>query len=75
MALQKGDALCTSGLAKRIHDVFVAYGFTTSADVKAFCHALAGAVIDEITTNATVLPTLLVAPTSGGPVTGTGKVE
>ena len=75
MALQKGDAACTTGLAKRIYDVFVAYGFTTSDNVKAFCHALAVAVVNEITTNATVVPTLLVAPPNGGPVTGTGQVQ
>lgn len=75
MPLQAGDLACTSGLSKRIHDVHVNAGFVTSPDVRAFCHALASAIVDEITTNATVLPTLLVAPTGGGPVTGTGTVQ
>lgn len=74
MPLQTGDLACTSGLSKRIHDVHVNAGFATSPDVRAFCHALAGAIVDEITNNATVTPTLLVAPSGGGPVTGTGKV-
>jgi hypothetical protein len=41
----------------------------------AMCDEIAGAVIDEITANAVVLPQLLVAPSGGGPVTGTGTVS
>lgn len=74
MPLQTGDLACTIGLSKRIHDVHVDAGFTTSPEVRAYCHSLAAAIVDEITTNATVEPTLLVAPTGGGPVTGTGKI-
>lgn len=40
----------------------------------AFCDAIAQAVIAEITANALVAPTLLVAPSGGGPVTGTGTI-
>lgn len=40
----------------------------------AVCNAIATAVLTEITTNAVVLPLLLVAPPGGGPVTGTGVV-
>jgi len=74
MPLQTGNLACTTGLSKRIHDVHVNAGFATSSDVRAFCHALACAIVDEITSNATVTPTLLVAPSGGGPVTGTGNV-
>lgn len=40
----------------------------------AFCDVIAQAVVAEITANAAVVPTLLVAPPGGGPVTGTGGV-
>lgn len=40
----------------------------------AMCDEIAAAVVAEIVANALVLPTLLVAPPSGGPVTGTGIV-
>ena len=36
--------------------------------------AIAGAVVDHIKSSAVVTPTLLVAPSGGGAVTGTGKV-
>lgn len=35
---------------------------------------IADAVVNHIKTSAVVVPTLLVAPTGGGPVTGTGTV-
>ena len=75
MALQKGDALCASGLSAAIHGAFTASGLETNDALKSLCYALASAIVDEITTNATVLPTLLIAPTGGGPVTGTGTVQ
>lgn len=40
----------------------------------AMCNALAAAIVAEITVNAVVVATLLVAPPGGGPVTGTGTV-
>lgn len=43
-------------------------------DLDSFCLAIATAVVAEIQASAMVLPTALVAPTGGGPVTGTGTV-
>lgn len=48
---------------------------TDNAALTAMCDAIATAVIAEITTNAVVVPTVLVAPPGGGPVTGTGSVQ
>lgn len=45
-----------------------------NAGLTALCNEIAAAVVAEITTNAVVLPVLLVAPPGGGPVTGTGGV-
>jgi cation transporter-like permease len=45
-----------------------------NAALTALCQAIAGAVIAEITANATIVPALLVAPPGGGPVTGTGGI-
>ena len=36
---------------------------------------IAEAIVEEITINAVVTPTLLIAPPTGGPVTGTGKIS
>lgn len=36
--------------------------------------AIATAVVAEVTGHASVVPTLLVAPPGGGPVTGTGTI-
>jgi hypothetical protein len=44
------------------------------AQVQAFCNALADAIVPYIQTNATVVPTALVAPSGGGPVTGVGTI-
>ena len=82
MALVKGDSGCTTGLSKRIFDArwaaraAIGLGDTAGAIAakKADAYAIAGAVVDEITENAMVLPALLVAPPGGGPVTGTGTV-
>lgn len=38
------------------------------------CDDIAAAVVEHITSSAVVLPGLLVAPSGGGPVTGTGTV-
>lgn len=78
MPLVKGDATCTTGMAKAVYDALIATTATTSiiagAGTKAFAHAIAAAIYDEITTNAQVLPTALVAPVGGGAVTGTGTI-
>ena len=39
-----------------------------------FIGAIAKAIVNEITQNAVVVPTALVAPSGGGPVTGTGNI-
>jgi hypothetical protein len=44
------------------------------AQVQAFCDALAEAIVGYIQANAEVLPTALVAPSGGGPVTGVGTI-
>lgn len=79
MPLVAGDTDCTTGLSKRIYDARVALASTIGlADdktaLKADCYAIATAVVAEIVANAVVNPTLLVAPSGGGPVTGTGTV-
>lgn len=53
---------------------FVANGAADNAATTALCTALALAVVSHITTNGVVVPTLLVAPPGGGPVTGTGTI-
>lgn len=64
MALNAGDASCTTGLSKRIFDNWTAdpsSGFmsplTPAADgaVKSLCYAVAKAVVDEIQANAHVV--------------------
>lgn len=40
----------------------------------ALCDCIASSVVTHITTSAVVLPTALVAPSGGGPVTGVGTV-
>lgn len=45
-----------------------------NAALTAMCDSIAQTVIAHFTTNAIVLPLLLVAPPGGGPVTGTGVV-
>ena len=42
--------------------------------LQALCDEIAEAVVTHITTSAVVVPTALVAPSGGGPVTGTGTV-
>ena len=66
-----------TALTPGIEAAFVAAGATPagSATIAAsIATAVAAAVIAEITSNASVLPTALVAPVGGGPVTGTGTV-
>ena len=73
-----GDATCTTGLAKRVHDAMATALGTkfdaTDADGKAFAFAIASAIYTILTTDATVTPTALVAPSGGGAVTGTGTI-
>jgi hypothetical protein len=64
MAMNKGDADCTSGLSKRIFDNLTGdsrAGFVSPlagaalGSVKALCWATAQAVVDEIQANARVV--------------------
>lgn len=81
MALQKGDAACTTGLSKRIYDArwadkdAIGLNAAGQAALKADCYAIACAVVDEIQANASVTATVnplgLTAP--NGPVTGTAS--
>lgn len=56
MALQAGDAACTTGLAKRMHDAMLADLGVASlpASTKAFLYALARAIVAEVQANAVV---------------------
>lgn len=45
-----------------------------AALLKKFCDAVAEAVVDEITSNAVVMPTSMTAPNGGGAVSGTGTI-
>lgn len=56
MALNAGDAACSTGLSKRLYDAILAgaTGATDNAALKALCYAIATSVVDEITTNADV---------------------
>ena len=65
-----------AGLSAAIKTALSARGWFNKNDPSAqqFCDDLANSIITYITSNATVLPTLLVAPNGGGPVTGTGVV-
>lgn len=49
-------------------------GAVDGAALEALSRAIASAVVTHVTVNALVLPTLMVAPPTGGPVTGTGVV-
>jgi hypothetical protein len=71
--------MSSAGLSAAIKATLTARGWfngnaTSQAEMQAFCDDLANAIVPYIQTNATVLPTLLVAPGGGGPVTGTGTV-
>jgi len=70
-------AMSGSAMGSAIHDaIVVAYGAAPDdAKLTEFCNALGTAIVSYIQSNAVVLPTALVAPSSGGPVTGTGTVE
>lgn len=76
MALNAGDPACTIGLASEVKAAILANCGTAidGAELNGLSYAIASAVVSHITSNAVVLPTLLVAPSGGGPVTGTGQV-
>jgi len=73
MPLNAGDAQCLTGLSLRFLTTFVASGCVANDQLRALCHGLAVDVVQEITTNAVVIPSM-VAPPGGGPVTGTGTI-
>lgn len=79
MTLLAGDAACTTGLSKAIYDARAAAAATIGlatdrGPAKADCYAIATAIVDYLKANAAVMPTMLVAPPGGGPVTGTGTI-
>lgn len=79
MTLEAGSAQTnpTTGLAGAIHTAILASGSTPvdSAALQKLCDGIAAGVVDYLVANAVVLPTLLVAPSGGGPVTGTGGIQ
>lgn len=67
--------LSASVLSDAIRANLVALPFVAeNDDLDSFCDAIAAAVVSHITSSAQVLPTELVAPPTGGPVTGTGTI-
>jgi len=75
MPLSAGDAASNTGLAGEIYTQLQTLTFFQSgAAGEAFANKLAAAIVNHITAHATVLPTSLVAPGGGGPVTGTGSI-
>lgn len=70
-------ALSASGLSAALKAKLLANGATLAQDssaLQALCDEIAAAVVEHVTANAVVIPTLLVAPSGGGPVTGTGSI-
>lgn len=51
-----------------------AIGAVDGAALDGLCSAIATAVVAHIVANAQVVPTALIAPTGGGPVTGVGAI-
>ena len=74
MALD-GDAL--GELIKTDIDVVVAAAIAakTSVDRDDLYKAMGNAIVNYLVANTLVLPTALVAPSGGGPVTGTGLIS
>lgn len=69
--------LSASRLSAAMRSRFLANANTHAVDnaaLTAMCDEIAATVLAEITANATVLPLAMVAPPTGGPVTGTGTV-
>jgi hypothetical protein len=52
-----------------------ATGAQNNDALAAMCTAIATALVAHLTTNAVIVPALLVAPSGGGPVTGTGVIS
>ena len=69
-------SLSQAGLSTAIQNALKVHGWVRegSTELQQFCDDLAGAIVSHITANALVIPTALVAPSGGGPVTGTGTV-
>ena len=44
-------------------------------ELTALCDAISEAVVAHLVANALVIPSALVAPTGGGPVTGVGTIQ
>ena len=80
MAMTAGDADANTGLAgvlfTHLKTLNGANATGTGSPMALFCNQLATAIVGYLQSNATVsptgLPTPLTAPSSGGPVTGTG---
>ena len=73
-------ALSKSSLKSRIVAAMEAQGFVVNDErvpVTKLADAIAGAVVDEIQQNASVLPTAFIigTPTGPGTITGTGTVS
>ena len=75
MAMMAGDELCLTGLSATILAAFTGSGLDATSGLRTLAHAIAVAVVDEIQGHAEVMPTALVAPSGGGPVTGTGTIQ
>lgn len=70
-------ALSAPGLSAALKAKLLANGATLAQDnsaLQALCDEIGAAVVEYLTANAVVVPTLLVAPSGGGPVTGTGSI-
>lgn len=67
-------ALSAATLGTAIRSALTSNGAADNAATTALANAIATAVVDHIKNNAVVVPTLLVAPGGGGPVTGTGTI-
>lgn len=69
-------ALSAGAISTEIKTQLSAYAWfrASSTEGQQLCDAIGLAVYNVLTAQATVTPTLLVAPPGGGPVTGTGVI-
>lgn len=74
MSMIPGNAMLGTGLAGELYATSGGVLIPGDPASYALCDWIAAAVIAHIVANAEVVPTLLVASPSGGPVTGTGNV-
>lgn len=74
MSMIPGSAIAGVGLAGELYASSAGILVPGDPASYALCDWIAAAVVAHIVANATVIPTLLVAPSSGGAVTGTGSV-